>query len=111
MRILEKIEQVARGEIAAADLCGSTTERMTIGLAIDALEQTNPDFAGDEKGAWERLDASQRTIVRDLNPEFRKRKWLTAEDIAIANFENDADAVAWVESTAQRLASRKGVEA
>lgn len=110
MRILEKIGQVARGKIDAGDLPGSTTEQMTIGLAINALEKTNPGFARDEKGAWEWLDASQRTIVRDLNPEFRKRKWFTAEDIAYAKFKNDADAVAWVKSTARRLASRKGVE-
>jgi uncharacterized protein YdiU (UPF0061 family) len=89
MRILEKIGQIERGEIAAGDVPGSTTERLAIGLAINALDKTNPDFAGDEKGAWERLDASQRSIVREINPEYRKRKWRTAEDIERARLERD----------------------
>jgi hypothetical protein len=87
MRIIEKIGQVTRGEIDAGDLPGSTTERMTIGLALNALEKKNPSHAGDEKGAWQKLDAGQRQIVRNFNPEYRKKKWLTEEDIAIADFE------------------------
>lgn len=74
-KIIEKISQVVRGEIAVGDLPGSTTERMTIGLALNALEHTNPSFAGDEEGAWWRLDASQRKIVRAFNPAYRTRKW------------------------------------
>lgn len=101
MRILEKIGQVTRGEIDVGDLPGSTTERMTIGLALDALEKTNPGFAGDEKGAWQRLDASQRQIVRDFNPEYRQEKWLTEEDIAMAEIDH-ASNDDWVEETLRR---------
>jgi len=107
MRILEKIEQVVRREIDVGDLPGSTTERMTIGLALNALDRTNPSFAGDEKGAWERLDASQRKIVRDLNPEFHKKKWLTAEDIAMADPTIAADTEEWAESTLRRRIERE----
>ncbi len=74
-KILEKIGQVARGEIDVEALPGSTTERMAIGLALDALEKTNPSFSGDEAGAWWRLDVSQRAVVQAFNPEYRKRKW------------------------------------
>lgn len=74
-KIIEKIGQVARGEIAVGDLPGSTTERMAIGLALNALEHTNPSFARDEEGAWWRLDASQCEIVRAFNPAYRTRKW------------------------------------
>ena len=58
-KIIEKIGQVARGEIAVEELPGSTTERITIGLALNALEKTNPSFEGDEEGAWWRLDRWQ----------------------------------------------------
>ncbi|CAN7539537.1 hypothetical protein LJR257_003692 [Ensifer adhaerens] len=87
MRILEKIEQIKRGEIDVGEVPGSTTERMSIGLALNALKKTNPNYPGDEKGAWKMLSAYQRQIVRDLNPEYQKKKWLTEEDIAIAAFE------------------------
>jgi len=106
MRILEKIGQVTRGEIDVGALPGSTTERMTIGLALDALEKTNPSFAGDEKGAWQRLDASQRRIVRDFNPEYRKEKWLTEEDIAMAEIDHGAIDT-WVEETLRRWECRR----
>ncbi|MBD9640899.1 hypothetical protein IB277_31865 [Ensifer sp. ENS07] len=101
MRILEKIGQVTRGEIDVGGLPGSTTERMTIGLALDALEKTNPGFAGDQKGAWQRLDASQRRIVRDFNLEYRKEKWLTEDDVAMAVID-DCAIDAWVEETLSR---------
>ncbi|MBN9054542.1 MAG: hypothetical protein J0H80_12370 [Rhizobiales bacterium] len=74
-KIIEKIGQVARGEIAVGDLPGSTTERMTIGLALNALEHTNPSFAKDEEGAWWRLDPWQCDIVRAFNPAYRTQKW------------------------------------
>lgn len=74
-KILEKIGLVARGEIDVGELPGSTTERMAIGLALNALAKTNPSFAGDEAGAWWRLDACQRAVVEAFNPEYRKRKW------------------------------------
>lgn len=89
-RILEKIKQATCGEIDVGDIPGSTTERMTIGLALNALEKTNPSYAGDEKGAWEKLDASQRQIVRDHNREYRKRKWLTDEDRILADLGDEA---------------------
>ncbi|MGR9423630.1 hypothetical protein [Rhizobium leguminosarum] len=73
--ILNKIGQVARGEIDVEALPGSTTERMAIGLALNALEKTNPSFAGDEEGAWSRLDSPQRAVVQAFNPEYRGRKW------------------------------------
>ncbi|MBB2828168.1 UNVERIFIED_ORG: hypothetical protein GGI63_004638 [Rhizobium esperanzae] len=85
MRILEKIDRVRRGEIDVGEVPGSTTERITIGLALDALEKTNPSYAGDEKGAWQWLNAWQRQIVRDFNPEYRKNEWVTAEDVAMAD--------------------------
>lgn len=75
-KIIEKIGQVARGEIAVEELPGSTTERMAIGLALNALGKTNPSFEGDEEGAWWRLDASQCDIVRAFNPAYRTRKWV-----------------------------------
>ena len=87
MRILEKIDQVVRGEIDVGEVPGSTTERIAIGLALNALEKTNPSFAGDESGAWERLDATQRKIVRRFNREYRKKKRLTAEELAVAEWE------------------------
>jgi hypothetical protein len=74
-KIIEKIGKVARGEIAAGNLPGSTTERMTIGLALNALEHTNPSFANDEEGAWRRLDPGQCEIVREFNPAYRTSKW------------------------------------
>lgn len=86
MRILDKIVLITLGEIDAGDVPGSTTERMTIGLALNMLEKTNPSFAGDERGAWERLDTAQRKIVRRFNREYRKKKWLTTEDIAMAQW-------------------------
>ncbi|RVO31649.1 hypothetical protein [Sinorhizobium meliloti] len=99
MRILEKIGQVARGEIDVEAFPGSTTERMAIGLALNALEKTNPSYRGDERGAWNMLDTSQRRIVRDCNPEYRKEKWLTDEDIAMA----DPALEAWAEEAARRM--------
>lgn len=74
-KIIEKIGQVARGEIAVEELPGSTTERITIGLALNALEKTNPSFEGDEEGAWWRLDRWQCDIVRAFNPAYRTQKW------------------------------------
>ncbi|MBB6179840.1 hypothetical protein [Pseudorhizobium flavum] len=89
MNVMERIGQVKRGEIAVGDVPGSTTERITLGLALGALEKTNPSYAGDEKGAWLRLDASQRQIVRKINREYRKKKWLTDWDIALAEIEQE----------------------
>ena len=107
MRFLEKIGQVERGEIDVGDLPGSTTERMAIGLALNALEKTNPSYAGDEKGAWQKLDASQRQIVRDFNREYRKKKWLTEEDIAMADPAIEASAKAWTEEAMRRIELKK----
>jgi hypothetical protein len=90
MREREKIEQVQRGEIDAGDLPGSTTERMAIGLALNELAKTNPAYAGDEAGAWEMLNASQRRIVRDYNREYRKKKWLTEEEIVRAKMDRES---------------------
>jgi len=112
MREREKIEQVQRGEIGAGELCGSTTERMTIGLALNALAETNPGFGADEKGAWERLDASQRRIVRDFNREYRKKKWLTEEEIARAKMERElvdgstGELMRWIKLSKGREASK-----
>ncbi|MQB34729.1 hypothetical protein [Rhizobium rhizogenes] len=75
VKIIEKIGQVARGEIDVEALPGSTTERIAIGLALNALEKTNPSFARDEEGAWWRLDESQRAIVQAFNPVYRTWKW------------------------------------
>lgn len=74
-KILEKIGQVARGEIDASELPGSTTERMAIGLALNALHKTNDSYAGQEEHAWRYLDQGQRALVQAINPEYRKRKW------------------------------------
>lgn len=74
-KILEKIGQVARGEIDASELPGSTTERMAIGLALNALHQTNESYAGQEEDAWFYLDRAQRDVVKAINPEYRKSKW------------------------------------
>lgn len=74
-KIIEKIGQVARGEVAVEELPGSTTQRMTIDLALNALGKTGPSFEGDEEGPWWRLDASQCDIVRAFNPAYRTRKW------------------------------------
>lgn len=103
-RILEKIEKATRGEIDVGDIPGSTTERMTIGLALNALDKTNPSYAGDEKGAWEKLDASQRQIVRNHNREYRKKKWLTDEDRILAE---PADEAWLVEAMANRKSRQK----
>lgn len=74
-KIIEKINQVVRGEIDVEELPGSTTERITIGLALNALGKTNPSFEGDEEGAWWRLEPYQCDIVRAFNPAYRTRKW------------------------------------
>lgn len=76
---LGKIGQVGHGEIDGGDRPGSTTERLAIGLALDALERTDSSFADDQGGAWSSLNASQRAIVRALNPECRKSKWEALE--------------------------------
>ncbi|KGF67679.1 hypothetical protein LL06_20860 [Hoeflea sp. BAL378] len=89
MREREKIEQVRRGETDAGDLPGSTTERMTIGLALNELAKTNPGYASDEAGAWQKLDATQRRIVRDFNPEYRKKEWVTKEETAMAEVDRE----------------------
>jgi len=72
-KIIEKIGQVARGEIAVEELPGSTTERITIGLALNALEKTNPSFEGDEEGAWWRLDRWQCDTSGHSIPHIARR--------------------------------------
>jgi hypothetical protein len=110
MRIREKVAQVQRGEVSVEEVPGSTTERMAIGLILNALGLTNPSFDGDQRGAWERLDHSQRTIVQDLNPEYRKKKWLTAEDKAMADPEVKRQAAEIVARARLKLSREQGDE-
>jgi len=74
-KMIDKIGQVTCGEIDAGELPGSTTERITVGLALNALEKTNPSFKGDEERAWWRLEPYQCDIVRAFSPAYRTRKW------------------------------------
>lgn len=76
LQIAEKVGAIARGDERPNNILGSTTVRLAVGLIVDNLEATNPNFGNPTKlSAWTVLDTIQRQVVADMNPEFRKRKW------------------------------------
>lgn len=74
-QILERVGAIARGEATADGLTGSTTIRLAVGLIVESLPATNPNFPShdDPRAAWEMLDRAQR--VRLANPRFREPEW------------------------------------
>ncbi|MEQ9072193.1 MAG: hypothetical protein RLO18_36040, partial [Gimesia chilikensis] len=76
------------------------------------LAVTNPAYSGDAKGAWEMLNASQRRIVRDFNCEYRKKKWLTEEEIVRAKMDRELvdgsveELIRWIELNRKEEAKR-----
>lgn len=76
-QILERVGAIARGEKMADSLTGSTTVRLAVGLVVEDLPATNPNFPGndDPRAAWEMLDRPQRRVVQLANPRFLEPEW------------------------------------
>lgn len=68
------IESLRDGSVEPDELCGSTSELITAFLATKRFKDLPPPFE-KKRDAWNRLDARQRALVREFNPNFRAARW------------------------------------